>query len=402
MIADFDALIHPITRAEFVANFVSKTPLHIRSSDPGRAKYLLTPTHINDIISSGLLWPDRFQVKLNGANIPENFYTTKSRSSPINPVNLAKIVRQGASIILQEMGTVIAEIGDIEQIIQRELLVSGWTNAYLSFSKGGALSLHYDPHDVLVIQVEGRKRWRLYGQTEQSPVRPMRLTEPGPADVVEEYVLDPGDLLFVPRGVWHQAELEAPASIHLTFALEGFTGVELVKTLTVQSELEEVFRRYAPRTANDAALRDWEQHIKARMHELVDGVSLSAVLAKGDGETRARPVSRLCPSPDLADGTILRTALRRRLHDDQWRESEGATIGGSVCSLTQTARLALQAIDDRTVTSFGAIATVLEAEGLDRDTSARVVAELADHGLVIVQNLGAEANPLGSAPADVP
>lgn len=389
MIADFDALIHPVTRAEFVANFVSKTPLHVRSSDPGRAKYLLTPTHINDIISSGLMWPDRFQVKLNGANIPEGFYTTKSQSAPINPVGLAKIVRQGASIILQEMGSVVTEIGDIEQIIQRELAVNGWTNAYLSFSKGGALSLHYDPHDVLVIQVEGRKRWRLHGQTELSPVRPMRLTQAGPDAVVAEHVLEPGDLLFVPRGVWHQAELESPASVHLTFALEGFTGVELVKMLAEQSELEEIFRRYAPRIADRGALQDWERDIKTRLHELVDGMSLGAALAKEDGEARARPVSRLGLSPDMADGTNLRTALRRRLPGDQWREVGEVTLGGARQSLTRAGQLALETIDHRTVTSFGVVVAALEAEGFDRDTAAGAVAEVVDHGLVMTQNPGA-------------
>jgi quercetin dioxygenase-like cupin family protein len=286
------------------------------------------------------------------------------------------------------MGTVVKEIADIEQIIQRELSVDGWTNAYLSFAKGGALSVHYDPHDVLVIQVEGRKRWRLYGQTEQTPVRPMRITDPGPDTVVEEHALDPGDLLFVPRGVWHRAELESPTSIHLTFALEGFTGVDLVKTLVGRSELEELFRRYAPRTADRTALQDWEQQLKARLHELVDGMSLSAELAKGDSETRARQVSRFGLSPDLAEGTILRTALCRSLHGAQWREPAEAILGGVRRSLTKAGRLALQAIDHHTIISFGVVAAALETEGLDRELSAGAVIELVGQGLVIIEEPG--------------
>jgi hypothetical protein len=112
------------------------------------------------------------------------------------------------------------------------------------------------------------------------------------------------------------------------------------------------------------------------------------MLAKADGESRARPVSPLGPSPDLADGTVLRTALRRRLHGDQWRETERVTIGGATRSLTPTGRLALQAIDARTVTSFGVLAAALEPEGIDQNAAAAAVAELVEQGLVMVSQPG--------------
>ena len=43
-------------------------------------------------------------------------------------------------------------------------------NAYLSFSKGGAFKPHWDIHDVLVVQVHGNKRWRIWNAEVPHPV----------------------------------------------------------------------------------------------------------------------------------------------------------------------------------------------------------------------------------------
>jgi len=69
----------------------------------------------------------------------------------------------------------------------------------------GGVGPHYDHYDVFLIQGLGRRRWQV-GQTcnEQSPLLPhddLRLL----ADfhVAQEWVLEPGDILYVPPGVAH-------------------------------------------------------------------------------------------------------------------------------------------------------------------------------------------------------
>ena len=379
MIADFDALVHPATRAEFLAHFEAKTPFYIQATDPDRARYLLPSRRIDELITSGVMWPDRLRVMRDGRDLPEAFYTIKERMRPVNPVGLGQLMRQGASIVLKQLGTIVSEIGDLEQMLQRELQVDGWTNAYLSYAQGGALNRHYDDHDVLVVQVDGRKRWRLFGQTEVTPLRPPADRDPRPDQVVDEHSLGPGDVLFVPRGVWHQAELQSAASVHLTIAMRGYTGVRLVETLAAKSEGDELFRRYAPRTGGAEAVDLWEQDLKARLHALIDELSLSEALAQWDTAIRPRPVLRLGSPAELAADTILRTASRRRL-------DPAAIAAGVGRPLSPPARLALEAIDARAETSFAALVETLAGGGLDGDAAAQAVAELADQGLVIIHD----------------
>ena len=70
---------------------------------------------------------------------------------------------------------------------------------------GGSVGPHYDNYDVFLLQGEGERRWQL-GQvcdsrSPQLPHEELRIL----ADFacVEEYVLGPGDILYVPPGIAH-------------------------------------------------------------------------------------------------------------------------------------------------------------------------------------------------------
>ena len=43
-------------------------------------------------------------------------------------------------------------------------------NAYMTFGPGGAFAMHYNSHDVFVLQVHGSKHWFIYDQPAASPI----------------------------------------------------------------------------------------------------------------------------------------------------------------------------------------------------------------------------------------
>jgi 50S ribosomal protein L16 3-hydroxylase len=69
---------------------------------------------------------------------------------------------------------------------------------------GGGVGPHVDSYDVFLIQASGRRRWRISRQ------RDLSLAEGQPLKVLAdfrpsaEWVLDPGDLLYLPPGVAHE------------------------------------------------------------------------------------------------------------------------------------------------------------------------------------------------------
>ncbi|WP_286227338.1 cupin domain-containing protein [Polynucleobacter sp. HIN11] len=69
---------------------------------------------------------------------------------------------------------------------------------------GGGVGPHVDSYDVFLIQMEGRRRWRISGQTDLSlrPDLPLKILARFKPE--QEWVLEPGDLLYLPPNIAHE------------------------------------------------------------------------------------------------------------------------------------------------------------------------------------------------------
>jgi 50S ribosomal protein L16 3-hydroxylase len=69
---------------------------------------------------------------------------------------------------------------------------------------GGGVGPHVDSYDVFLLQAHGRRRWRISRQRDLSnvPGAPLRLLANFRPSA--EFVLDPGDMLYLPPGVAHE------------------------------------------------------------------------------------------------------------------------------------------------------------------------------------------------------
>ena len=97
-------------------------------------------------------------------------------------------------------------------------------NLYLSPRGSQAFEAHFDPQDVLVLQLHGAKTWRLRTPLFALPrasdkFKPSssELASLPPAVVLE---LTEGSALYLPRGVVHEATADGAESLHLTVGLE--------------------------------------------------------------------------------------------------------------------------------------------------------------------------------------
>jgi 50S ribosomal protein L16 3-hydroxylase len=68
---------------------------------------------------------------------------------------------------------------------------------------GGGVGPHVDSYDVFLLQATGRRRWRIGRQRDRSVVAGAPLKLLAQFRPEREWVLDPGDLLYLPPGVAH-------------------------------------------------------------------------------------------------------------------------------------------------------------------------------------------------------
>ncbi len=75
-------------------------------------------------------------------------------------------------------------------------------------SDGGGVGPHFDSYDVFLLQVQGRRRWRIGRQKDLSlqPETPLKIL--ASFEPQEEYLLEPGDMLYLPPRYAHDGIAE--------------------------------------------------------------------------------------------------------------------------------------------------------------------------------------------------
>jgi ribosomal protein L16 Arg81 hydroxylase len=86
-----------------------------------------------------------------------------------------------------------------------------------------------DTHDVFTLQLHGTKEWHIGSATDELPLasashKRLHLT----ADF-ERYVSRPGDVLYLPRGVPHEAVTSTSSSLHLTVGIHVYRWLDLLR-----------------------------------------------------------------------------------------------------------------------------------------------------------------------------
>ncbi len=150
--------------------------------------------------------------------------------------------RAGASLVLTRMHKRHQSIGRFCRQLEAEFVQAGLplrerigANLYLTPPNAQALDPHLDFHHVLVIQLEGSKHWGVWPIHEavndahhSGGLGDVALGQPSHSPT-----LNPGDVLYIPRGCPHEARTGEGYSLHLTLSITPITWLDLVEAAIV-------------------------------------------------------------------------------------------------------------------------------------------------------------------------
>ena len=148
-----------------------------------------------------------------------------------------RLVSKGASIILNDIEKHNTNLLKISDELQRLTQGRCQGNLYFSMASHKAFGPHFDLHDVFAFHFEGEKVWNIYENIEDSPINhPVfkisseeRIKRAG--KLVDQVTLRPGDLLYIPRGQYHDALASKNGAIHVAFGLTYFKPIDLMSSL---------------------------------------------------------------------------------------------------------------------------------------------------------------------------
>jgi hypothetical protein len=209
-------------------------------------------------LSNPLLTPDWLTLFANGNALSLETAAMEKRvqNKPLKFMDKTVIdghLARGGALVLEGLDILEPPINDFVASIDAALPCS-LSNcvAFLSQQGGEAYRGHSDCDDVLVIQIEGRKRWHIYApQVRRYVGNVMDERALGPR--VAEVMMEPGDVLYVRAGVPHRCDTASQYSLHLSFDLVDLTpNVQRIS----RDANARYFRHCAPAYATPAAVTE--------------------------------------------------------------------------------------------------------------------------------------------------
>jgi hypothetical protein len=388
MLATLADLLAPVSLSEFLEAFRARARLHISASDPTRAEALLSWQDIDTLLSGHGL-SETVGVWRNSVLVPRQFYTS-NEGKQLKVRAFHDLLAQGVSIVVDGVHHSIPQISQLAAAVEREMGLYTNVNAYLSFSKGGAFKPHWDIHDVLAVQVHGRKRWCFWKTVVPHPVE-MADSVPIDASAVpdQEIELAPGDVLFIPRGEPHAAAVSAGCSVHLTIGLRSETGIDFLKYIQKKASQDPLLRMNLPRQVLDEQSDAHEAALKRRLHQLIDATNISQFLQEGDFSRS--PAVQTAVSGELPQmDQVLRLTLRRRVPLPETAPGGGpqpVTIGGEVRRLSPPSIDVLRWLFDHDPATLRALHAGLAAHH-GQDSIKAALRELLRSGFLVVNDGG--------------
>lgn len=349
---------------------------------------------LNRITATQRLEPPRLRLSVDGEMVPLHRYaipTTNRRAvtwSRIQPADLHAQLKDGASLVLDAVEKIHPVVGAAAEGLERFLGTSVQANAYASWTDREGFGLHWDDHDVVVVQVHGSKRWRLYGSTREAPTfRDVESPERPEGDPVADIVLAPGDVLYLPRGWWHAVTADqGTESLHLTFGMVPHTGADLMLWVVDQLRSSLALRRDIPRFAS---LSEHSDFIAALRGEVLNELADPRLVERWAESIDTTDLGHAIPSLPYVDGlparpeiTVKLTAPRGRLTAKPAHSTVTFSAAGTAWDFAESAAPVLGTLLTGQPTTLGEMA---DSAGLEiKDVAELVSALIEGHAVAVV------------------
>lgn len=208
---DFDSLIHPMSKKDFLDRLRAGGCFVIRG-DPAKFEGLITLQEIEDKLNDGCNISDPVQVIQNGkrqALVDSPFAWSRFA---VKKKEVLEHVRSGCSFMLTNMTQINPRVSGLIDGIEDALKDQGARadlHLYVSTtSDASAYNAHRDyPQHKIYLQVIGSTEWKIYSHDPElandiCAVKSENVDHT--LKLVREFVLNPGDLFYMPPSVFHQ------------------------------------------------------------------------------------------------------------------------------------------------------------------------------------------------------
>ncbi len=285
----FDDLLAPIKKQQFFNQYYDKKWLHIKASTMKKDYFsqLMSWQQLTEICNMSHIWnSNNMKLVLDRQIIPPVEYCISPMTGNTHmrigsnfemipePQMIMQWLQKGASLVLDGIDSLTPSLREFSDMLEDSFDARAQSNLYYSAKRHKAFDSHCDTHDVLAVHLIGKKVWNLWQNRESHPINhsDFKRWSQGKIDHAKgkkytQVCMEPGDILYIPRGWYHDALTNDDYSVHIAFGLTSIIGLDVVDALYEALVKEELFRKNLPATIFG------EQRLRQHVHALADTLS---------------------------------------------------------------------------------------------------------------------------------
>ncbi len=386
--------------ATFASVHWGRAPLLSRAGQlPAGFSDLFGPDAVDELVSRRGLRTPFLRMAKDGSVLAPARFTRGGGAGAGAPDQVADdkvlaLLGDGATLVLQGLHRTWPPVINFANELAAELGHPVQVNAYITPAQNQGFAPHYDVHDVFVIQITGSKQWFVHEPVLVDPLpdqgweqRKDAVAARAVQAPIIDTALEPGDVLYLPRGYLHSAKALGDYTIHLTVGVHPITRHRLIRELVAGAKQVPELRRSLPMGVDlgDASVIAGDLNATvAALHDHLDAVSPNLVAGALAVELRAQtrpeplaPLAALTAAANLGPGTRLR--LRRGLRAEVTSDPNtvALTLIDSVVRFPVAVESALKVVLD------GGEFTPAQLPGLDAEEQLVIGRRLLREGIVV-------------------
>jgi ribosomal protein L16 Arg81 hydroxylase len=386
---NLDDVLTPLATPEFLKDYWGAKFLHFPGPE-GRFSSLFPWAVVNEMLETHRFVPPRLRLTQDGKPVSPDLFM---KNGHLRAAELTRLLRDGATLIVDGVDEVHGPLKAFAQQLGRTLHARINVNLYAGWRTSHGFDVHWDSHDVIILQIAGKKQWKVWEATDKFPIKnsvELGRTPPTSAPVWDGLLTD-GEVLYLPRGWWHVAIPCDEPTLHLTVGIHKPTGIDIVRWVTEGFQNDERMRMDVPFLGDDAAQAAYATALRDSVREAFERPDLLQRYTQHWGDNAAaRPYFTLPWSatpgvlPESEESTITLTAplaLDMRIRDDG---NLDVAFNGSLFTFAGAAKPLLDFLANELPASVAQFYRRF-ADQYERDTLGGFLTELAKHGVIAVR-----------------
>jgi len=310
-------LLHPHSIESFLDDFYEREVLHVSRNVPGYFGAYCDLSEAERVLSEERT-AYNLAIYKEGKRVPNEAYTRKvqrhfGRGTPrqdldvLDPHRVARLFASGCTLIYDHFGLASGRISKLMQRLEAFFGHRVDAALFLTPPNSSGFRAHWDTSDGFILQIEGRKRWRLCNPTLPLPLESQPHCDEAEGQFLMNVLMEPGDVLYLPRGTFHQAQAGDEHSLHVAI---GLFPVRLVSVL--QQALEHAAKRYLV-LRRSAALPHDPTELQQLLSDVFSEPSLRMTLSRMHSQLRGEAADQ---HGDDTEG-LFRQILRHAAGEDE-------------------------------------------------------------------------------------